>query len=74
MTCCTGGDCCGPGSYCCANTGPHEHHEEDFDIPGLVGELENASGELDPRSRESAAIRKAAALFARLANRNTGGS
>lgn len=27
MTCCTNGDCCGPGSYCCANTGPHEHPE-----------------------------------------------
>lgn len=26
--CCTGGDCCGPGSYCCANTGPHNHDEE----------------------------------------------
>lgn len=29
MTCCTGGDCCGPGSYCCANTGPHNHEAED---------------------------------------------
>lgn len=25
--CCSGGDCCGPGSYCCARTGPHEHNE-----------------------------------------------
>jgi len=25
--CCSGGDCCGPGSYCCARTGPHEHQE-----------------------------------------------
>ena len=25
--CCTGGDCCGPGSYCCANTGPHTHDD-----------------------------------------------
>lgn len=23
--CHTDGDCCGPGSECCANTGPHEH-------------------------------------------------
>lgn len=28
MTCCTGGDCCGPGSYCCANTGPHTHEND----------------------------------------------
>ncbi len=27
--CCTNGDCCGPGSYCCANTGPHTHSELD---------------------------------------------
>lgn len=26
--CCSGGDCCGPGSYCCANAGPHRHPDE----------------------------------------------
>lgn len=25
--CCTG-TCCGPGSYCCANAGPHDHDDE----------------------------------------------
>lgn len=24
--CCVG-ECCGPGSYCCVNAGPHEHEE-----------------------------------------------
>lgn len=25
--CHTDGACCGPGSYCCVHTGPHEHAE-----------------------------------------------
>lgn len=25
--CHTDGDCCGPGSYCCAHTGSHTHDE-----------------------------------------------
>lgn len=29
--CCTGGACCGPGSYCCAHTGPHDHPEIEED-------------------------------------------
>lgn len=29
--CCTGGACCGPGSYCCARTGPHDHPELEED-------------------------------------------
>lgn len=26
--CCVG-QCCGPGSYCCQNAGPHTHEEEE---------------------------------------------
>lgn len=41
--CCTGGECCGPGSYCCARTGPHEHPEVDFRSP-IAGALSTAVG------------------------------
>ena len=32
MTCCTD-SCCGPGSYCCAHTMPHDHDEDGRFIP-----------------------------------------
>lgn len=32
IVCCKDGDCCGPGSWCCAHAGKHSH-EEEWDYP-----------------------------------------
>lgn len=48
MHCCTNGDCCGPGSWCCAHAGPHSHEEE---VPNELRELRERLDEANERAR-----------------------
>jgi hypothetical protein len=36
--CCTGGDCCGPGSWCCSRAGEHTHDPEILEAEARLDE------------------------------------
>lgn len=59
--CHTDGNCCGPGSLCCQNTGPHEHMEFKKAYVMIADELNDggpgqvAYEDLDPDIRRDGA-------------------